>query len=181
MTPADLVRGSLTLAVHPVARGMGWIAFRGPAAPYDWGMTFPKREVNSGCMRKMEQLFDRFQPEGLVLEDNKRPGPNDQTRIDRLYVAIIALAVDRGVPVAIYTRSDVRTCFASVGAVSRREVAEAVARHCTALADLLPRPRKRWESEDRRMSIFAAAALAVTHYRQDGYRSPIDLSEGWKE
>ena len=78
---------------------------------------------------------------------------------------MVSLAADRGVEVAIYARGEVQACFASVGARTRREIAEAVVRHIDAFRHRLPNKRRPWEGEDRRMAIFAAAALVLTHYQ----------------
>jgi hypothetical protein len=51
----------------------------------------------------------------------------------------------------------------SVGARSRQEIAEAVARSF----DRLPRPRRPWEGPHRRLAIFDAAAVVLTHYQLD--------------
>jgi hypothetical protein len=77
----------------------------------------------------------------------------------------VSLAADRGVEVAIYAKGEVQACFANVGARTRREIAEAVVRHVEAFRPKLPEKRRTWESEDRRMAIFAAAALVLTHYQ----------------
>ena len=190
MTAAPPPKG-LTLAIHPTHRGFGWVAFEGPFSPYDWGMVFTRRRKNAHCLRRTEALLGRFLPDTLVLEVFDRRRSARAPRITRLGRAMVSLAVDRGVEVAegpprglvriiahgtdelldlgvevaIYSRGDVRACFANVGAGTRQEIAEAVARHIDAFRHQLPRKRRSWESEDRRMAIFAAAALVLTHYQ----------------
>jgi hypothetical protein len=147
-------RLSVVLAVKPTHRGFGWVAFEGPFAPYDWGIIEKRRKRQEGSLAALEKLIERLHPECLLLEAFERPGskkkPDGTQRVSR---AMIALAADRGVEVAIYTRGDVQACFA------------AVARHVEAFRHRLPKPRKPWESEDRRMSLFSAAALTLTHYQ----------------
>ena len=155
----------LTLAMHPFKSGFGWVAFEGPFSPYDWGLVIARREKNASCLRKLEKMLGRFLPDTLVLEVFDRRTSVRSDRISNLCRAIVALATDRGVEVAIYSRGDVRACFASVCAGTRQEIAEAVARHIAAFQHLLPEKRRPWDSEHQRMAIFAAGALVLTHYQ----------------
>lgn len=155
----------VTLAIHPDRRGFGWVAFTGPFAVHDFGRPTTKRDKNAACLEKVETLLERFHPETVVLESFDRPYSLRPVRTARLCRAIAALAADRGVEVAIYTRADVAACFLDVGARTRDEIAQAVARHVDALRDRLPKRRKPWHAEDPRMALFSAAALVLTHYR----------------
>ena len=74
-------------------------------------------------------------------------------------------ANDSGIEFAIYTRRDVARCFTTVGAGTCYEIAESIARHVPALAPRLPKKRRSWTTEDRRMALFNAAALVFTHFR----------------
>jgi hypothetical protein len=147
-------------------RGFGWIVFEGPFAPHDWGVARAKgSEKNSQCLLHIERLLSRYNPETLVLEAFERRRSARADRIARLGRAIVALAQDRSIEVAIYTRGEVKACFAKVGAVSRQQVAEAVSRHVPALLHRLPKPRRPWQSEHPRMALFSAAALVLTHHQ----------------
>jgi hypothetical protein len=52
-----------------------------------------------------------------------------------------------------------------VGAKDWQDIAEAVARQLELLRKYLPPPRKAWQSDARRMSVFAAAAVALTYWQ----------------
>jgi Holliday junction resolvasome RuvABC endonuclease subunit len=138
-------------------------------------MVFTRRDKNAACLRSFEKMLGRFLPDTLVLEVFDRRTSIKSHRVSNLCRAIVALAVDRGVEVAVYSRGDVRTCFSSVGARTRDEIAEAVARHIEAFRHLLPRKRTMWESEDRRLAVFTAAALVLTHYQLGASRFLDDL------
>lgn len=176
MMPATL-RPALTLGIYPTARGFGWIVFEGPFAPFDWAVVGVKADKNSACLRAIESLIERFHPETLVLEAFERRSSARANRITRLCRAITCLAEDRGVSVAVYRRSDITDCFRTIGAVTRQEIAEAVARHVYALRHRLPKNRRMWESEDKRMSLFNAAALVLTHYRHQALFFLDDLNQ----
>ena len=51
------------------------------------------------------------------------------------------------------------------GVLNKQSLAETIARHIPAFARYLPPPRKPWMSEDSRMSLFDAAALALTFFQ----------------
>ncbi len=158
-------RKPLTFAIHPNTRGFGWVAFEGPFTPYDWGLVFSRKDRNADCLRRVEEMLARFLPDTLVVEAFEGKSSVRSERVMRLCRAVVSLAVDRGVEVAVYTRDQIRACFAHVGARTRHEIAQAVARHVEALNHRLPKPRKAWQGEDRRMALFSAAALAMTHYQ----------------
>lgn len=165
-------RTPVTLGVYPTARGLGWVAFEGPRALHDWQLVEVRRNKNIACMRRMEELFERYHPETLVLETFERRNSARTDRISNLCRAMVALAHDRGVEVAIYGRHDVEGCFSTVGARTRHEIAEAVARHLSCLTDRLPGKRLPWKSEDRRMALFCAGALVLTHFRRNAQFFP---------
>ena len=73
-------------------------------------------------------------------------------------------AANQPVEVTIFKLRDIKTCFATVGARTRQEIAETVARQIDAFGHRMPKPRKPWQSESRRMPMFCAAALVLTHY-----------------
>jgi Holliday junction resolvasome RuvABC endonuclease subunit len=154
----------LTLGLHPTARGFGWSVFSHPFAPHDWGVVTIHKDKNARCIARVEHLLERLTPETLVLEEFDGTRSSRSGRIRRLCQAIVALARDRSIDVAIYTRTDIAACFRSVGARTRDEIAHAVARHVQHLRHRLPPKRRDWQSEHPRMALFCAAALVLTHY-----------------
>ena len=155
---------SLVLALHATSRGFGYVVFEGPSAPFDWGMVGAKGDKNAHCLRKLEVMLDRFMPETLLLEEATSVA-NRSGRIAKLYVATASMAVSRGIEVVIYKLGQIKACFASVGATTRQEIAEAVGRHIDAFRHRLPKQRKPWQAQDRRMAMFCAAALVLTHFQ----------------
>ena len=159
------VRLPRVLGIHPTSRGFGWVVFEGPFLAYDWGTIKAGKRKNLECLRKAERLLDRHNPETLVLETFERSRSSRAQRICRLGRSLVALAADRGIQVSILSRAEVRACFAEAGAITRQEIAEAVALHVSAFSHRLPRRRRAWDPEDPRMSIFCAAAVVLTHFR----------------
>jgi Holliday junction resolvasome RuvABC endonuclease subunit len=155
---------SLTIAFHPTSEGFGWVAFESPLALVDWNLVYVTMDKNAACLRRLEKLFARLSPETLVLEAFER-GRARADRIQRLCRGVVDLAQSMGIDVAILTRDEVKACFAEVGAVTRQEIAQAVARSLEALQRHLPRPRQTWDNQDPRIALFSAAAVGLSHFR----------------
>jgi Holliday junction resolvasome RuvABC endonuclease subunit len=168
------VRKPLTFAVYPTARGFGWAALSGPYAPHSGGLVEVTKDMNVTCLRKIGVLLDQLEPEMLVLEAFEKRNSARTDRIAKLSRALVCMANDRSIEFAIYTRKDIEKCFETIGARTRYEIAEAIARHVPALAPRLPAKRQPWKADDRRMALFNAAALVFTHYR---YQAQFFLDE----
>lgn len=149
------------MALHCFAGGIGYVVFQGQAI-YDWGTIVARADKNAMSLRKLARLLDRFSPETLVLEEVETVARRAE-RIIALYKAIGELCLLRNIDLHLYQQADVHRTFGSATARTRQGVAEAVARQLQVLAPRLPSRRKPWQSEPRRMAIFSAAAVAVTH------------------
>lgn len=154
----------LVFALHGTSRGFGYVVFEGPFTPYDWGTVVARGEKNTSCLAKLEVLLDRHSPEILILEE-ARSVANRSERIKRLYAAVASMCMARNIDVAVYSLAQVKSCFARVGAKTRHEIAQAVGRQISAIAHLMPKLRRAWHSEDRRMAMFCAAALVLVHFQ----------------
>lgn len=174
---AGLPRRPLTLGIYPTSRGFGWVAMESPLAPFDWGLVEVRRDKNQTCMLRIEELLNRLMPETIVLETFEKRNSRRTDRIAKLCRGIAALGADRGIDVLAYSCCDIETCFATLGARTRHEIAEAVARHLPALADRLPAKRPVWKSEDRRMALFNAAALVLARFRYGAQNLFVELEE----
>ena len=162
MTP-PAKKASMTVSIFPTARGMGWVAFNGPFSVVGSGLFTVLHNKNGACLNEANRIMARFEPATVVLEASDPLRSKRAERIGRLCESIAALAKDRGHEIAIFTRADVRAAFASVRAFTRDEIAAAVAASVPAIAHRLPAKRKVGDSEDKRLAIFNAAALVLTH------------------
>jgi len=103
-----------------------------------------------------------------VLQDMSQAGTHRPHRIRSLNEAITNVAERYGLPTVFVSRSEVRQRFAHLGSVTKDTIASAIAKHIPAFGRFLPPPRKPWKSEDARMGIFDAAALALTFLHANG-------------
>jgi hypothetical protein len=156
---------AVVLALYPITRGVAFALMKSPVAPIDWGIKGVEgRDRHASSLEQAAALIKRGQPDAIVLEEPTAPRLSRARGLERLINAIEGLGQKEGIDVYQYPRSAVQDCFSQFGARTRYEIAATIAARVPALERFLPPPRKLWESEDSRMGIFRAAALALTHY-----------------
>ena len=161
-------RYNLVLAVYPCTRGFAYVIFEGPYSPVDWSTREIRgRHKNQRCLIGIAAVLERYQPDVLVLQDMSPTGTRRARRMRELNADIGELAEDRGIPVHVFSRAQVRAAFEPFGLTSKHSIAETIAKHIPAFDRYLPPPRKAWMSEDARMAIFDAVALALTFLQSD--------------
>jgi hypothetical protein len=152
----------LVCAIHPSTRGFGYVVLEGPHSLVDWGVKAVRsHQRNLASLTRVRELLAFYQPDVLVLENYQGRGSHRAKRVRTLINLIAAHAAEKRITTAAYSRSDLRTSF---GVKTKREIAEAIAREFPELEPRLPPVRKIWMSEDVRMNIFDAAALALTFF-----------------
>ncbi|KGJ65556.1 hypothetical protein BJA5080_02202 [Bradyrhizobium diazoefficiens SEMIA 5080] len=142
--------------------------FEGHFAPFDWGIreTRGPRKCEV-CLPRIAQLFDQYAPDVLVIQDTSEQGTERAPWICTLNASIAAIAEDRDISIFAFSRDEVRTVFERYGCANKHALAELIAKHIPAFEQYVPPPRKPWMSEDRRMGLFDAAALALTYFRSE--------------
>lgn len=147
------------LAIDPSTKGFGFAVFEGPKCLVDWGVVRVWAKNDADLLVRAEAIMDRYGPALIVLEDisGTRRGARARKRID----LIARYAESRGVDARFISRADVHAAFMDFG-VTKQEIAVAIAHIFPELERHLPRPRKPWMSEDERMNVFDAVALAMT-------------------
>jgi Holliday junction resolvasome RuvABC endonuclease subunit len=158
----------LILAVFPSARGFGYVVFEGSHSLIDWGTRHNTADKNAGVLEKIEELLEFYGPDTLVLEDYRGDLSRRTRRIEQLIDAAAKLAQHKRVDHRTYCRGEIRRSFAPYGAVNKYQIAQVIAKKFPELGHHLPPPRKIWMNEDPRMSIFDAAALALTFFHTSG-------------
>jgi hypothetical protein len=157
---------AFVLAIYPSTRGFAFVLFESALSPVDWGAkTVYGQGKNDECLRFADALLNRYEPGIVVLQDTSPEGTTRAQRIRLLNLAIAELIESAGIETIFFSRVEVMRAFASVGAINKRQLAEAIAKHIPAFQRYLPPVRKPWMSEDSRMNLFDAAALALTFFR----------------
>lgn len=158
------------LALDPSSRGFGFAVLEGAERLIDWGVKEARADKNRRSLRHIDDLLKHYQPDIIVIEKYASRGARRSPRLQKLLRAIHELATRRQVKVRSVSRSAIRKAFADSSATTKHQVAVTIARHLPALAPRVPPPRQPWMSEDYRMSIFDAVALALTVFDIQGRR-----------
>jgi Holliday junction resolvasome RuvABC endonuclease subunit len=150
------------LAIAPSTRGFGFAVLEGQDVLVDWGVKTMQGNKNIQSLKKVEDLIVHYQPGVLVLEDASTKGSRRSSRIRKLGQQIIKLVAGRKLSVKLFSREQVRRVFFADGQGTKHAVAEILAkRFPEELGTRLPPKRRPWMSEDYRMDIFDAVALAL--------------------
>lgn len=160
------VHDELVLSLVPTARGLSYTLFSAPLSPIDWGaIRFRGKEKNAASLALIDRLCRAQRPQTIIIEDCTSASCRRRSpRILRLFQLIAAYAETENVTLERYSRAQMKGTFGDAGAFTRYEIAQAIASYIPALSEKLPPVRRLWKSEDPRLSLFDAAALALTHY-----------------
>ena len=167
-----LKRYGLVLAIYPNSRGFAFAAFESALSPFDWGVKEVRGAAkNRQCKAFIAALLERLDPVAVVLQDMSSNGTRRAKRMRELNIDITQLATRQTIPVFSYSRAYVRQTFGG-SSTTKEAIARAIARHVPAFERYLPPARKAWMSEDARMGLFDATALAIAFFRQSSSPEP---------
>lgn len=153
------------LAIDPTSRGFAFAVLEAPAFLVDWGS---KSATSSNLLQRVNDLFSRYKPDVLVLEDLGAKGARRRIRAREEIRAMERLAFTRGVRVERVSRVGVLDTFAL--GKSKYEVAARLAEIYPVLANRLPRSHKTWTPEEARMNVFDAVGIATATVELMGRR-----------
>jgi len=149
-------------AVAPSSRGFGFAVIEGQNILVDWGVKETKKNKNAGCIAKLKGIIEHYKPQVIVLEDVWTNDSRRHSRIRMLSKGIVALASRLNITVLLFSRSRVRKSYFTDGEGTKHGLAEIIAQKFPdELGSQLPPKRKPWMTEDYRMGIFDAVALAL--------------------
>ena len=152
------------MAIFLNARGFAYAAFQGHLAPVDWGMSDVRgKGKNARCLELVERTVRRVAPDLLILRS-----PGDKAcfrRLRRLTLEVEELANRLSIPVEKISRVQIDEAFSFLMPLSRYMIVEAIARNIPAFEQYVALRRKLRQSEDHRMGLFDAAAMAATFYQ----------------
>ena len=166
-------RPKLVLAIYFQTKGFGFVLLQHWASPVDWGtpeIVGPDRATRH--LKRIDALLRLHTPDVLILQDTSKTGTRRAPRIRALNRRTLKLAKRHGIPVRAYSREQVLDYFEDLGAATKHRIAENIAKRIPALSLYVPPPRKPWKSEDPRMGIFDAAALAWKYLQSTGGAAP---------
>lgn len=152
-----------TLALDPTSEVFCFAVLEESERLIDWGYRELKARSREEIAARLERIMARYEPELIVLEDMEESRRGQRART--FATAIEALAKTRGIEVERASRREAQAEFVGSGK-SKYEIAVAIARLFPELEARLPRKRKPWMTEDKRMGIFDALSFALVVLRR---------------
>jgi Holliday junction resolvasome RuvABC endonuclease subunit len=167
-----LTKQRRVLAIDPTTKGFGFAVMEGPESLIDWGVKEVKDNKDACCLKQIANLIVHYEPDVIVVEDYAAKGCRRCQRVRLLIRDTFKLALEKKIKIHSVSRRAVRAAFSQFGAHTKHEIASAIVKRFPELAPRQPPYRKPWMSEDDRMSIFDAVALALTFFYFRGSSSP---------
>ena len=153
---------SRILAIAPSTRGFGFAVLEGQETLVDWGVKQVKGDKNALSLVRVDELISLYYPDLVVLENTGAKNSKRAPRIRELTRNIVALAETYDLRVKLVSRKQVRKVFFADGKGTKQALAEMIAKRFPEdLGSRVPPKRRPWMSEDGRMDIFDAVALAL--------------------
>lgn len=153
----------ITLALDTTSEGFAFAVLQGSETLLDWACSEVSKKKSEAWRERVDKLLARYVPDLLVLpdvEDSRRGRWAKRFTLD-----MESLAHERGIAVRRVSRREAQEMFADSG-TTKYEIAVAIASLFPELEPRLPRQRKPWMSEDKRMSIFDAMSFALVALRE---------------
>jgi hypothetical protein len=161
------------MSLYLNSRGFAFVLFEGTLSPYDWGVFDVRGPQKSKLVvAKVTRLLHQYTPDVLVMQDMSPEGTARANRLASLNIDLGKLAQQLGIPVFTYSREEIYSGFKSLGFANKQMLAGLIAKHIPAFERHVPPPRKPWMSEDARMGLFDAAALALVFFQKAGTEQP---------
>lgn len=150
------------LAIALSTGGFGFVVMEGQKTIVECGGRVADGDKNAQSLAKVKKLLNFYRPGALVLQDVEAKGSRRAPRIKTLNRQIKRVAEKRKIEVKLISGKQLRSSLLGNPKGTKQQMAELlVMQFPDELASRLPPKRKTWESEDGRMDIFDAVALAV--------------------
>jgi len=150
------------LAIALSYGGFGFVVMEGQKTIVECGRRVADGDKNAQSIAKTKKLLNFYRPGVLVLQDVEAKGSRRAPRIKTLNRQIKGVAEKNKIEVKLISGKQLRSLLLGNPKGTKQEMAEMLATQFPdELASRLPTKRKPWESEDSRMDIFDAVALAL--------------------
>lgn len=150
------------LALSLSRQGFGFVLMEGVNVLVDWGVKYAYENKNVESLAKLAGMISHYQPDVIAIEDASHDSVRRSARIRRLTKQVVRLGAKQGMAVTCFSRTEIFARFFPDGSATKYDLAQKLAnKFSDELALRLPPKRRAWESEDFRMKIFEAVALAL--------------------
>lgn len=156
----------LTLAIYPNSIGFGYAVVRSPREPIDCGVVRILPPNNSKALERITSLIAKYEPTLIVLQHLQGKNSYKSSRVKQLIRVIQKFATQGHIPVALYTREQIRMVFAEFDgeAKSKFQIAHVIGKYMKEYRHRLPKERKAWDAEDYNQGLFDSLSLVITHF-----------------
>jgi hypothetical protein len=163
------------LAIDPLKHGFGWAVLEGDELLVDCGIRDLQAKKPERVLAHIAVLIHRYAPHTIVLENtaHRRCRRGDPARSLVHEIVKMAPAVD--IPVSRVSMAKVFRHFRRFGAKNKNAIAQLIADRFPELERLVPPRRRVWMSEDDRMSVFDAMAMALVSMDSTFAEKPQDV------
>jgi hypothetical protein len=152
-------------AVSLSSRGFGYSVMESNNHLVDYGNKVVGKDKNAWSLVHIAKMITINRPNVLVPQSMKATGTPRASRIKHLHRSVVLLAKKHEVRVVETSRTELRNTLLGSQDATKHEIATLLAeRFPDELESRLPPKRKAWASEDSRMDIFDAVALAVVFH-----------------
>src|ERR1041385_2410726 len=160
MPGGDVTR---VLAIDPTTNGFGFVVMEEPGSLLDWGVRIAgKDDKNSRCLKLVLGLIDTYRPYVLAAEELRKGRSRRSQRVQELIELVANIASERNVKVRRFSKNQIKRTFTDSSHTNKEQIAAKVAEWLPELGPRLPPHRFPWMSEQYQMSVFDAAAIALT-------------------
>lgn len=157
-------QNEIVLALYPNSEGIAYAFFYEPGGLIDADIIRIKPFNNDRLLKTVEKTINYYSATVVVLENPSSSISRKGTRACELIAKIEELAKRKTIPVFRYSREQIRFVFEQFKAITKYEIAEALAELNPQIKNKLPGQRKPWMDEDSQIGLFDALSLAYTHY-----------------
>ena len=148
------------LAVDLRSTRVGFAVVETPIQLVDWG----KRALTAdSCSALLLWLLQKYGISLMVVRKIQFDSPRNTARVRTGLRVIRKIARARSIELTAMSKNDFNRVFQQPERRTKFEIARLMTVIFPELAQLLPRSRRCYEPENRRMSVFDAVALAVVH------------------
>lgn len=161
-----LTRGKRVLALELRSTACAFAVLEGPERLVEWGSRGITADV-SRFLPKLAREVERYRPDVLVIEDAALTRKGERVKAHLVWAE--QWAEDHELPWTAIARDDLLSWASHLG-TNKETRARGIAELFPELATLVPPPRKVWETEAGRLSVFVAIERALCFYdtkRQD--------------
>lgn len=158
------MRARRVLALEVVSTVCAFVVLEGTERLVEWGSRGVTDDV-SRFLPKLDREVMRYRPDVLVVEDAGHSKKGERVRTHLAWVE--QWADDHELLWSAIARTDLKTWSEHLGPTKEAR-AGALATLFPELKPLVPPPRKVWEAEAKRLSVFVALQRALCYYERSG-------------